>query len=164
MFQDKKLNTVSAILMAVFGLILVIWAGSALKITAIVIGVLLLLEAVALFISYFQDKETPKLIEGIVSAIIGLVFVIKPTFIVSIYPFLLGAVIVVESILHLVQLFGTSVKTGRTWGLIAANVVLLILGIVIMFNPFTTMTVLVRVSGIVMIIDAFLGLLFGVQL
>lgn len=164
MVQDKKLNTFSTILMAVFGVILLIWASSALKVIAVIIGIFILAEAAAVLVNYFKSKETPRLIEGIVLAIVGLIFVFNPKFIVSIYPFLLGAVIVVGSILNLVQLFSITPKIGKTWALIAANIVVLILGIVIMINPFETASTLVRISGVVMIIDAILGLLRSVGL
>ena len=99
--KRTKLNAVLiGLALIVFGVILFAYPVTTIATVLRVIGIGLLLVGAIGIAAFFASKEETKslrsLLVGIVEVVIGLVFLANPAFIASIYPVILGIVIVLE--------------------------------------------------------------------
>lgn len=124
----------------VIGLVLVLWPDAAVNYLIITIGVLFLIPGVITIIGYFVAKPAPGVshrfpIEGVGSLLFGLWLVAMPGFFADILMFLLGFILVMGGVQQI-----ASLSMARRWMVVpmAFYVVpslILIAGIVALFNP-----------------------------
>ncbi len=157
----KKISSnpiVIALMMIVAGIVLILWNGSALDIAVRVIGGLLALSGLTNLISAFIHKndEKSKPIISIIAAIafiaIGIVLITNPGFITGIFPFVMGLMMILNSLADLYQVLNLKKDGDERWSILGiAAAVTLVLGIIICVNPFETLNVLLIMNGITMI-------------
>lgn len=138
-FRNSIYRSVISILL---GLVLMIWPGAALRYIIMLIGVIFLITGlVALIVSYKNREEHPGKMAsfaGFGSIILGLLLVCFPSSFATIFMFLLGFILVVAAIGQFVTL-----AAARQFGYVAPvsylfPVIILIAGIVVLFNPFSS--------------------------
>lgn len=129
-----------AILAIILGLVLVIWPGAALKYIIMLIGVIFLVTGLITFtLSYRNRKEqAPRLapFSGVGSIILGLLLVCIPSVFATIFMFVLGFILVIAAVGQFVTLMA-----ARQLGYVSPvsflfPVLILIAGIVVLFDPF----------------------------
>lgn len=149
-------------IMLVVGIIFLIYPGGTLITATRILGIaLLLMGAVGIVLPLLrkEDMSTPDVIVSAVEAIAGIIVLASPSFVISLYPVIVGIIIAlyglsdVMTALHMKQVDIGSWKTA----LILA-VITVVLGVVVLVNPFKTMSVLVRIVGIVLIYKGITGL------
>ena len=157
-------NIWRSIFAILLGLALVIWPDVALNYIVIIIGVILLLTGITTYANYYSLKrrgfDLPALpVESIVSLIFGLLLIIMPSVFVSILMLVLGILLVIASL-------------GQLSGLISARrngidipgvlyifpILILIAGIVVMFNPFASAATVFIFFGITSIVYGIVNL------
>lgn len=124
----------------VIGLVLVIWPDAAISYIVITIGVLFIIPGFISLIGYFAAKPEGGMsrrfpIEGVGSLLFGLWLVIMPGFFADVLMFLLGFILVLGGVQQI-----ASLSTARRWMVVPAAfyivpVLILIAGIVSLFNP-----------------------------
>ena len=96
-----------SILMIVIGLLLVFWPGHVMTTALTILGIALLVGGGLLIYSWYSGRKRASsvvtLAEGIVMAVIGLIVLTSPKFLISIVPFLVGAFITLNGIFNLAQ-------------------------------------------------------------
>jgi len=147
-------HVVTGLILIIFGIILLIWPGSTLDIVCKIVGVAVLIAGIVGVAEGLAGKrKDPAAVRNfagnVAAVIVGILLIAFSGAIVSVLPFVLGILIVIYSA---VEIFGAlkadgGIQTGR---LIMA-VIELIIGILIMANPFSTVTLLIRILGIGMI-------------
>lgn len=129
-----------AILSIVLGIILVIWPGAAIKYIIMLIGVLFLVTGFIAFVVSNRNREDHKRslvpFSGIGSMVLGLLLLCLPSFFVTIFMFLLGFILVLGAVGQFVTL-----GSARRFGTVGLTdyifpVIILIAGIVVIFDPF----------------------------
>lgn len=149
-------------IMLVVGIIFLVYPGGTLITATRILGIaLLLMGAVGIVLPLLrkEDMSTPDVIVSAVEAIAGIIVLASPHFVISLYPVIVGIIIAlyglsdVMTALHMKQVDIGSWKTA----LILA-VITVVLGVVVLVNPFKTMSVLVRIVGIVLIYKGITGL------
>jgi uncharacterized membrane protein HdeD (DUF308 family) len=89
-----------------------------------------------------------------IEAIAGLVILVRPQIILNIYPIAMGIIIAVDGLGNLFQALSMKRRENSHWKpmLILACITIL-LGIIIVLNPFSTLNALTSVIGIVLAYD-----------
>lgn len=138
-YRNSIYRSVISILL---GLVLVIWPGAAIRYIIMVIGVIFLITGlVSLFLSYRNREEQPgkmASLTGFGSIILGLLLVCFPSSFATILMFLLGFILVVAAVGQFVTL-----AAARQFGHVTPvsylfPVIILVAGIIVLFNPFSS--------------------------
>lgn len=151
----KNQFRLSATAFIILGVILIIFPGLSLRLASLVIGILTLVYGVTKIYAYVKGNTTPfDLIFGIILTLMGLVLIFSFTMILSMLPIILGIYVIIEGVTELKS--SLSMKQagyGRWWVTMLLSIAILILGAVMIFNPFRALTTFVRILGVTLIID-----------
>ncbi len=156
MFQ--KGGKATGILMLVIGVILLLWPGATVLSVCSILGWCLLVGgAVEIILGMTGNRSPAGTAGGAVSAIVGLVFITRPEIVISILPVVIGLALSAAGIGLLV-----SVIARRSFGTLATmkiigGTITLVVGLILMFHPLTSVKLLTVVLGIVLI---YYGILF----
>lgn len=135
----------------VIGVLLVAWPEAAILYLVITIGVLFLVPGLFSLSGYLirgkQDGSRFP-IAGLGSLLFGLWLMIMPAFFVGILMYVLGAVLVLAGISQIVNLSAARSWTVVPGGFFVIPVLVLIAGIVVLFNPFTAAAVPFIILGV----------------
>lgn len=160
-FGERKLYTgATLLLMLALGLMLLIQPEGIYNLVLNVCGGVLLAFGVLRIIAYFHTDPLTSMQDrrftiGMLLAFAGLALIVfKPVFI-SILPFLLGAVLIIggayrlQGALDLIRLHG-----GHHRPVLISCIVSITLGLIVVFNPFASAMILLRVIGAALILEA----------
>lgn len=100
------------------------------------------------------------LIVAIVSIGAGIFIVINPETFATFIPIVMGVILVIDAFGKM-QSAMTIKKYGyeNWWQVMVAAGLVFVFGIILLFNPFTTLTILIRILGIFLIVDGIANLL-----
>ena len=144
--------------MLVIGVILLLWPGATVLSVCSILGWCLLVGgAVEIILGMTGNRSPAGTAGGAVSAIVGLVFITRPEIVISILPVVVGLALSAAGIGLLV-----SVIARRSFGTLATmkiigGTITLVVGLILMFHPLTSVKLLTVVLGIVLI---YYGILF----
>ena len=125
----------------VIGLVLVLWPNTAASYIVITIGVAFLIPGVISLFSFFGRKRSehepaPRFpIEGIGSLLFGLWLIVMPEFFADVLMFLLGFILIMGGVQQIASLSMARRWTPVPGGFYVIPVLILIAGIVALFNP-----------------------------
>lgn len=148
-----------SVLLCIIAILLIINPLQSLTIITTLFGAVLICTALIQIISYSRaDKEFKafsfKLILGLITLTIGLIFVFNPT---SIYNFIItisGIWIIIESIIRLQITININSNVGKKINKsIIFSVITLVLGIVMLINPFAAIEAVGMVAGISLLLN-----------
>lgn len=148
----------SSLCALIIGVLLVVWPDVAVNYLVITIGVLFLLPGLLGLFAYFalgkqgEGMSRPFPIVALGSACFGLWLVIMPSFFVNILMYVLGVLLVLGGIGQLANFMSVRrvVNVPVIWYLIPS--LILLVGLVVLFNPFEVATIpfiLLGISAIV---------------
>lgn len=137
---DYKNSMYRSVLAIILGLVVMLWPGAAIKYIIMLIGIIFLVTGLISFIVSYQNKDKQSggltSFSGIGSIVLGVLLLCIPSSFATIFMFLLGFVLVIAAIGQFVTLaaarqFGYAAPVGYLF-----PVLILIAGIVILFDPF----------------------------
>ena len=142
----------------VIGLVLVIWPNAAASYIVITVGVAFLIPGVISLFGYFGRKSpdgeaAPRFpIEGIGSLLFGLWLIVMPEFFADVLMFLLGFILIMGGVQQI-----ASLSAARRWmpvpgGFYVVPVLILLAGLVALFNPTgvrSTAFIIIGISSLV---------------
>ena len=143
----KKYDIVNSLVALIIGLVLLFVPGDIITTVIRIFGVIIVVLGV------LNVLGGSKII-----TILGIVFISNPQVIASIVPFVFGVWIVIRSLFKL-QVAANIKKTTNYLKPLVVNIITLILGIVLMFNPFKGAEAVIRIIGVFMITYALLDIL-----
>lgn len=159
MNKGKIGNISSALIFTIFGLVLIIWPGMSTRIVCRGIGLIVLLYGVIQIIYCLQNQEksflrSGFLMLGILFALLGGWIVLNPNSVIKMIPILMGILIV----LHGVQNIGHAIELKKNlfgqWGIaLLLGLVTIILGAILIRNPFAAVNTLTQIIGIFLLFD-----------
>lgn len=133
-----------------------------------VIGMILLICGVFDFANYFVNKKEESLfdyglVKGIIEITIGVLFIFKYDLLINLFPCILGLIIVFINIFKLqtaisLKEFESNYMTG-----VIISSLSIILGLVIVINPFETLEVVIIVSGVVLLISELSNIIYSIS-
>lgn len=165
--KDEKKNIVSSGILIVLALLLIMKPMEFIKTVVIVIGALLLVDGVINFVQYFKEEERKDMFsvsffEGVIELIAGIFLIFRYDVLIDIFPVILGIIIIIKNLfkLQLSLNLKNVVDTKWTWGL-AISLVSIVLGIIIVLNPFGSLKVVVIASGIIILVSEVINIIYS---
>lgn len=153
----KKQLTLTAIFSILLGLVLAIWPDATKLAVSYLIGAALVIFGVIQVVRYFVyevrlDLFRYDFVSGLILLGAGVFFLMKPQVIVSILPILLGIAIIIDGAVKIQQSMDL-MRAGypRWWLIMLLAALALAAGIVLLVNPFEAASTLMLLIGIVLI-------------
>lgn len=142
----------ASVLYIVMGAVLLVFPDTALTLSCTLIGVVTLLYGAVRIVGYFRDGGTYSqrfdLFIGVVVAALGVFLLICPQLIVSLIPIALGIYILVDSLTAMKKALDMkALGFDKWWISFLAAVLLAVCGVVMICQPFSTMSTLVMFIG-----------------
>ena len=167
----KKMSIVSIIFSIIFiaiGIFLLLKPETAINIICYVLGVLLILWGVVSMIQFFSDKTSESYLSisfifGAFMFIFGLIILIKPEIIASIIPLLLGIWMLINGVTKLSYSLTINKLSNATISIVG-SIFIIILGVLLIFNPFAGAKSLVQIIGISFIVYSVIDLAESIAL
>lgn len=108
-----------------------------------------------------KGKAKGELILGVIFIALGVFCLITPQTVVSFLPFLLGVVLMLDGISKIQRALDLRVLDAIGWGkLLTIGILLMIVGVALLFNPFGAVKMTMVFFGACLLIDGALDLLF----
>lgn len=155
----KANYTISAVICALLGLVLVIWPGTTSQIICMMLGGVLLAYGILQIVLYLFNRERTiisqgMMVLGIIFAVIGVWILFKPDMIIMTVPVIVGVLIAIHGLHNVAQAI-TLKKNGyeNWWVAFLLGLVTVILGGVLIYNPFEAVELVVRIIGAFLIYD-----------
>lgn len=158
----KRLKTnviISSALCIVIGIVLVIWPDLTMEIACLAIGAVLLIVGIMRLITYFTSRDGSvysqvNLIFGIVLIVVGALILWQWNKVLEIVPIIVGIIIVIHGISDLRQAFALHKnKYDKWWVALILGLLTVILGVLLILNPFAALDTVVMLIGIFLIFD-----------
>lgn len=158
----KKLKTnviISSVLCIVIGIVLVIWPDLTMEIACLAIGAVLLIVGIMRLIAYFTARDGSvysqlNLIFGIVLIVVGALILWQWNKVLEIVPIIVGIVIVIHGINDLRQALALHKNEyDKWWVALILGLLTVILGVLLILNPFAALDTVVILIGIFLIFD-----------
>ncbi len=154
----SKNSIVISLMLIILSLFLIIKPDDSLIFVVKLFGCILMINGIIHFITYFissrkLDSFSFDLIQGVVSFIAGIVLFVNPVLVNSILPFIIGAWIIIESIIKFQISFNIRTITENWKTTLILSIILFAIGILIIFNPFKAAVSVARLCGIVLLIS-----------
>ena len=158
--KSIKINILSsAILCIALGILLVAYPNTSLIFVCRAVGVIVLITGLGFVLGYLKTGKAfwygkIELVFGSTFVILGGFIILRPLGLISIVPIVFGVLLIYHGIANVRQAFELHQYKDRGWWLpvlIAASTI--VLGVVIMRNPFGTIELLMRIIGACLIYD-----------
>ena len=149
----KDTHVITAICYIALGAVLFLYPALALNLVCSGIGIVVLVFGLMKLLSYFKTKtdglaKQLDLVIGIILSVLGIFILVKPGLIAAMLPFAVGVYIFFDSVLNIRQALELkNVGFERWWSMLVVAVIMVVLGIIMICNPFKTAALTVRVIG-----------------
>lgn len=153
----------TAILTLILGILLITSPGTAMRTVFLLVGWTLVISGAASLLTALLSRGQPvgqgDLVLGLVQVATGLVVLMRPGFLMSLAGIVVGFVLLIHGI-HDIQHARESKALGYEWKLsMGVGIAAVVMGIIVMVNPFSTLETLLRIAGIFLLVDGLADLL-----
>jgi len=160
-----KGSIISSIALVALGILLIFKSEVTIITISYIIGAVLIAMGVLTELNYLKEnkenlaKGDLDIVYGVVCAILGIIIIKNPEAIASIIPLAVGVIIVANSVVKLQYSLELRKEKNDLWiSTLILSIVMVICGIVLIFNPFTGAVLFTRIVGIFILIYAILDL------
>lgn len=156
-----------SILCLVVGFVLTFFSQGVLINTVRILGLVLLAYGLIQLYVYFtgRSKAVSSLVYGLPMSLIGLFILISPTTLISIFPIVIGIILLVASVIQMQKAFIIRKSGISSWFVsFVIAVALLIGGIVLIMRPVAIVASLLKIGGIFLIAEGLFTLFESFQL
>jgi len=152
-----------AIISLLLGLFLLLWPAATPTTLVIILGIYIAASGLFSVLGYFRQKEeerkTTTLIGGIFLVIVAIVLFVVPTLIAAFFALIIGVFVVIGGIANIIRSFEIRKYGGFGWpAILVVNILIVIGGLLIVFNPFGSIILFVSILGIVLIANGAINL------
>ena len=164
MKKSKSSETLSAVVLIAAGVLMILFAGEGLAVVLRLLGAGLLILGGIGVASYYrgknQDKSVWKMLLAAVEAVAGLILLVSPKLVLSVYPIIVGLIVIAHGLWDLLNALNGKRRNEVSWKpLFIFSVITILLGVVILCRPFATADLLTTLIGIVLAYDGITTLL-----
>ena len=165
-----KGSIVLSICLIVLSLFLIFKPDTSLNVIFICLGCFLLILGIIHTISYFTSPKEYKvvsfeLIEGILCIILGFVLIFNPTIIKAFLPIIIGSWMIINGVIKLQFAFNLKSADNTSWKIVLIlSFVTLALGIIMVINPFATLSLLTMICGITLLISELINIFQAISM
>ena len=166
LIKIKNLSIITIVASLVIGLVLIIKPGETLQVVSLICGVSVILLGVAAWIIYFaKDNSMFMAILGTISLIAGIIVCVKYKSIITIMLLLFGAFLIVSGVIDFMSALKAKKIGGAGWKVsMAMSAAMIIVGIIVTVNPFTSMEMITRFLGVGLLFYAIMDLVAFFQI
>lgn len=159
----------TSLLCILIGLVFAIWPEMVASAANYILGGIILIVGIIYLAISFWSKQRSFLtgfgvVFSVILIVIGVFMLLKPEFVLSLFPMIIGGIIVVHGILDLkysIEL--VSLKYKYWWVALIIAVATLGLGVLLLFNPFSAVKLAFRIIGVILIVDGASDFWIGFQ-
>ena len=158
---NKNFNAtiISSFVTCFLGILLFFKAENTLKTISYIIGIFLLVAGIATIVKVIIVDKNERMyfntsfMTGIFSSIIGFVLLINPTLLTSILPFCIGVWMIISGAMKIQTSLVLKESDDKVWWKIMIfAVVVLVLGLLLIINPFGSAVIVTKIIGISLVI------------
>ena len=157
MLKEKKVDiTVSAIICAAIGMIVILCPGQTISLLCRALALVLLIMGIADLLAYFVDRKSRHLglASGAVLILIGIFIMVKPTVIIQLLVIVIGAVLVLHGLKDMqLVMEGKEYEEKRWWLPSLLATITLMFGLYLIWYQFQASTVCVWFLGSALLYD-----------
>lgn len=160
-----KSSLLSSIALAILGLLLIFQSEVTIVTISYVLGAFLVAIGVIAILNYKKDLDTGNkndlnIIYGIVSAILGIIVISNPEGIASIIPFVIGAIIILNSGTKIQYSMELKKENNELWkSTLILSLITFLCGFLLIFNPFKGAVFITKVVGILILAYSILDII-----
>ena len=154
-------NLSKTLILGLVGLVLLLIPGTLNKLIGILIGVALLAVGIIAIVKYIKEKDNGNslnLVSGILYSVLGVIIIIYPYSIINLVTICLGVYLVINGLLKLKLSFVLKRITDKWIGTLIMGIITVILGVVLIFNPFAGITI-TKLAGAFLVVVAVFDLI-----
>lgn len=164
----KKLSpVVSALIMIIAGVLLFVYPATSLLAAVRLLGVAVLLYGAFGLVANLSRKSGERSVLALaysaIVAILGIIIIASPDFIISVFPIVAGVLIAISGVESLMKALSLKKSGDAQWTLLILSLITIAFGILIFANPFGTQATLVRVFACGLVYDGVVNLIAGVK-
>ena len=154
----EKESIVVSLALLIIAIFLIAKPGIALTTAVTIFGVIFLIEGIISIISYMMEEPeirafSSELMMGILLTMLGLIILFNKTLFISMIPIITGIWIIIRSIMKFQLAINLKSSVDEKWGwMLASSILMCVLGILIIVNPFEAIVTLTRFVGIMIVI------------
>lgn len=161
-------NMITSIIILLFGIFIFIKPDTTVKTISFLLGIILLISGINNIVGAFNNKESINDLNiaiGIIIIVASLVLFFNPTIIASIIPLIVGIYMIISSAFKLQYLYSLKSLTNK-WdtSVVIIAIVTLILGVLLVFNPFGGVIAITKLIGIFLVIYAILDIVNNINI
>ncbi len=150
--KEYRTNPATAVVLLIIGLILLLFPKATLAFLCAVIGWGLVIAGAGAIISSLLGRNDGMVTAAsVVMIVIGALFITHPGILLSIVPFLIGIGIVIDGIYNVIQVWPYITAGGKATVDGIMDIAMIVIGVLVVINPFGTVAVIVRLIGVVLI-------------
>jgi len=155
----ERLSIATSILLMIFSLFLIFKPEASLNFIVIIIGAFLVLVGIIHMVSYFSSNSefktiSTELIQGTIYVVLGIFLVFKPSVLNEFLAIIIGAWLIIQFIVKFQFAFNLKSINSTVWSLmLITSLVNLVLGTLLIVNPFATIVAITTLSGIILFIS-----------
>lgn len=166
LIKIKNLSIITIVASLVIGLVLIIKPGETLQVVSLICGVSVILLGITAWIIYFaKDNSMFMAILGTISLIAGIIVCVKYKSIITIMLLLFGAFLIVSGVIDFMSALKAKKIGGAGWKVsMAMSAAMIIVGIIVTVNPFTSMEMITRFLGVGLLFYAIMDLVAFFQI
>ena len=154
----EKESIIVSILLIIVAIFLIAKPGMAVSTAVTIFGVVFLIYGIFNIISYIMEQPeerafSSELIMGILLVMLGIIILLNQPLFISMLPIMIGTWIFIRSIMKFQLAINLKSAIAEQWGwLLISAILMCILGILIIVNPFEAILTLTRFIGIMILI------------
>ena len=151
-----NVQIVRSLCVLLIGFLFLALGDSALSMLVVAVGILLMIPGVFSLVSYLRHLEQRPMfpLAALGSFVLGLWMVMSPAFFVGFFMYIVGGVLVALGIYQLAGLSVTSRALSVAWPLYVLPVIVLLVGLFVIFNPFEAAALPIILIGVGCIISS----------
>lgn len=165
-------EVVSSLIMIVLGIILMVWPGAAMDIACMIIGCTLIIAGVISLIVLFTKRKKSgeesvskdsviTIMKSVVMMIVGIILIVKMKTVVSILPFIIGILIIVNSAVNVILAI-LNRKQNNKWIIsLIVGLATAIIGLLMVIDPFGAAISQIFIMGLGLSVDGVSNLVNG---
>ena len=164
----QKYSLIVSALMFLLALFLIFRPLESLNTFIMLFAIIILVNGIIKLVQYFRTDAQMRMMnfglaEGILSILAALIIIISSNALIAFLPIMFSIWIIVQSIITIQLSMGLKLsETKGWWVVLILSIITLLLGVIIMFNPFASMAATTNVVGIILAVTEAIHLVEGI--
>lgn len=160
----RKTFPISSVAFILVGLALLLWPEASLRVVCGLFGLVILMKGVGSIYSFLKTEVRGFFsyfgwLFGAAAVALGIFLLIRPQTVVSILPILVGLFVIMDGVMRVQSAFELRAEGyDHWWSLLILALVSVVLGAVMLWNPFGTVELLVMAIGVILMVEGALNL------